>query len=104
MANDGSASLVPERRLLQPVQPLQRPGCRCARSAWAPTHRDVDRAGGRVGMYVEDVLVALLAPGAHEHPAAALRGDLAGDGGGRTVHIVPRCDLAVPDHFEPRDG
>jgi len=55
-------------------------------------------------MDVEDVLVALLARGAHEHPAAASRRDLAGDVGGGRVQIMPRRDLAVPEHFEFRNG
>src|SRR5437899_11961480 len=61
---------VRERRLLQSIQPVQRPGRCWARAAWAPADRDVDRAGGRVGVDVEDVLVAVLAPGARENPAA----------------------------------
>ena len=55
-------------------------------------------------MDVEDVFVALVANSAHEHPTAAVRSDPAGEVGGRGVQLVPRRDLAVPDHFELRDG
>src|SRR6266436_9079928 len=60
----------------------------------------MDWAGGCVGMDVEDVLVAVLAKGAREHPAAVSSGDPACEVGGRAVHIVLRDDLAVPDEFE----
>src|SRR5690349_20888542 len=88
------------RRLLQAVEPLQRPPGRRARAARTAGHGDVDRAGGRVGMDVEDVLVALFAPGTHEEPSALARADPAGEVGGHGVQIVPCRDLAVPDHFE----
>ena len=55
-------------------------------------------------MDIEDVLVALLAVGAHEHPAAARHRDSAGDVCKHVVQIVPRRDLTVPDHFELHDA